>query len=160
MPFNYPAGHPSAMALTSICNGIRINSFVSDYPRRNPIRSISGSHIVFFKPTLHSSHHTTLSVDTQNKLSQSLRSVPFFSYQLHNHLQLFPNSLFDQLESLHQYILLEPLPHTLTTTTMDPDRYPSKRDPHGHRPKSGRELNDELVEGKLFLPSIPLHYIS
>jgi hypothetical protein len=32
---------------------------------------------------------------------------------------------------------------------MIPDRYPSKYHPEGHRPKSRRELRDEVADGKL-----------
>jgi hypothetical protein len=39
---------------------------------------------------------------------------------------------------------------------MIPDRYPSKYHPEGHRPKSRRELHDEVVDGKLIVRCDPL----
>jgi hypothetical protein len=36
---------------------------------------------------------------------------------------------------------------------MHPDRYPSKYHPEGHRPKSRRELHEQLMEGK-FIPQV------
>ena len=52
---------------------------------------------------------------------------------------------------------LQPIRHpridstSSTTLTMLPDRYPSKYHPEGHRPKSRRELHDEVVDGMLIV---------